>query len=225
MQKGNILLKKYYEILKTVPLFQNIPERDLDSVLDCLKVKTAAFKKGELIIMAGDKPEYVGILLEGQLHIIKEDAGGTRAVIAALIPGEIFAESLCCAAVSESPVSVLADSAACVMLLKFERLLYWNDDSCGFHSVLIGNMLRMIAQKNLYLQSRMDILTVKSIRSKVLRYLESFIPDHGRNIILPFNREELADYLGVDRSALSHELSRMKKDGLIDYHKNKFTLK
>lgn len=218
-------MKKYYEVIKTIPLFQNIPESDFDTVLTCLNVRITKIKKGELILMAGDKPEYVGAVIAGQLHIIKEDMDGMRTVIASLTPGDIFAEALCCAAVSKSPVSVLADTPATVMLLKFDRLLHWGGDSCAFHSILVGNMLQMIAQKNLYLQNRMEILGIKSIRTKVLQYLESHVPRQGRNITIPFNREELANYLSVDRSALSHELTRMKKDGLIEYRKNSFILK
>ena len=94
-----------------------------------------------------------------------------------------------------------------------------------FHTKLIENMLGLIANKNLMLQSRMEIVCMKSVRAKVLQYLKSFVPEQGREITIPFNREKLAEYLCVERSALSHELAKMKRDGLIEYRKNKFILR
>lgn len=218
-------MQKYYDIIKTIALFHGIPEHDYAAMFRCLDVKITTAKKGELLLLAGDKPAYVGAVLAGQLYIVRDDIDGQRTVVAALAPGEIFAESLCCAAVSESPVSVVADSNAVVMMLKFDRLLFTGSDSCGFHTILTRNMLQLIASKNILLQSRIEIIGRKSIRTKVLRYLESFAPRRGGKITIPFNREELADFLCVERSALSHELSRMKADGLIEYRKNIFLLK
>jgi len=109
-----------------------------------------------------------------------------------------------------------------VMLLRFSRILHTCPDSCAHHTKLIANTLSLVANKNLYLQNRMEIVSLKSIRSKVLRYLESFIPQQGRSITIPLSRGEMADFLCVDRSALSHELMKMKKDGLIDYRQNRF---
>jgi len=110
------------------------------------------------------------------------------------------------------------------MLLSFSQILHTCPNSCAYHTKLIENMLELIANKNLQLQSRMEIISLKAVRAKVMRYLESFVPKQGRNITIPFNREEMADFLCVERSALSHELSKMKRDGLIEYKKNKFFL-
>lgn len=218
-------LKEYFGILNTTGLFKGIDAAGLETMLKCLGSEIKYAGKGEVILLAGDKPEYVGIVLSGQLHIIREDYDGNRLLIAALAPGEIFAEALCCAGVSESPVTVMADVDSTVMLLSFSHILHICPNSCSFHTKLIENMLRLIANKNLQLQIRMEIVSLKSIRAKMMRYLESFVPEQGRNITIPFNREELADFLCVERSALSHELARMKRDGLIEYRKNKFVLK
>jgi len=145
--------------------------------------------------------------------------------MAAVTPGEIFAEALCCADVLKSPVTVIADTDSIVMFLSFSRILHICPNSCFFHTKLIENMLRLIADKNLQIQSRMEIVGLKSVRAKVTRYLESFKPKQGQGFAIPFNREELADFLCVERSALSHELARMKKDGLIEYRKNEFVMK
>ena len=214
----------YFDILKNVELFEGIETSDLGLMLDCVDAKTKDFKKGDILMIAGSKPLYVGIVISGEIHITREDIDGNRSLIAVISPGQIFAEALCCADVQESPVNVTAGTGSSVMLLNFSRLLRTCTNSCVFHSQLIHNMLEVIAKKNLLLQNRMDIISLKSIRAKVIRYLETFIPKQGNEITIPFNREQLADHLCVERSALSHELARMKSDGLLDYRKNKFVL-
>lgn len=218
-------MKNYFGILKSVGLFKGIDAADLEAMLSCLGAEVKGIHKDEIILLAGEKPRQVGIVLSGQLHILKEDYEGNRALMAAVTPGKVFAEALCCANIDESPVTVVADIDSVVMLLGFKRILHTCPNSCLFHTKLIENMLGLIANKNLQLQKRMEIVGLKSVRMKVTSYLESFVPSQGRNITIPFNREELADFLCVERSALSHELARMKEDGLIEYRKNKFVLK
>jgi len=217
-------VKEYRWILESVGLFNGIEAAELETMLGCIGAEIKSVGKGEIILLAGDRPQHVGIALTGQLHIIREDYDGNRSLLAAIAGGEIFAEALCCAGVSESPVTVVAESDSIVMLLNFSRILRTCRNSCSFHTKLIENMLSLIAKKNIMLQSRMELVSLKSVRAKVLRYLESFAQIQGREITIPFNREELADFLCVERSALSHELARMKRDGLIEYRKNVFML-
>jgi CRP-like cAMP-binding protein len=208
-----------------VGLFKDIDAADLGSVLRCLGAQTRRVRRDEIILLAGDKPRHVGIVLSGLLHIVREDCGGSRSLLAAVAPGEIFAESLSCAGVAESPVTVVAAADSTVMLLRFERILLTCANTCVFHQKLIENMLRLVAEQNLFLQARMEIMALKSIRAKVLRYLEACAPKRGQSFAIPFNREEMAGYLCAERSALSHELARMRRDGLIEYRKNRFILK
>ncbi len=215
---------KYLDVLARVKLFGDISEDELTLMLSCLDARTAEVKKDEIILLAGSRPEHIGIVLAGQFHIVREDYDGKRTIIAAVTPGEIFAESLCCAGVGESPVTVVADTDATAMLLRFDRILHTCPRSCVFHAKLIENMLEMIARNNLTLQSRRDSIGINSVREKVLRYLRSLSPQPGREFAIPFNREELADYLCVERSALSHTLSRMQKDGVLTFRKNRFRL-
>ena len=216
-------VQKYFETLKSVGLFHGIGTAELETLLNCIGAEIKNVGKGEIILLAGDRPRHVGIVLTGQFHITREDYDGNRSLVAAVTPGEIFAEAMCCAGVSESPVTVTAGDESDVMLMNFSRIPRVCPNSCPFHARLIENMLSLVAKKNILLQSRMEIISLKSIRAKVLRYLESFAPKQGEKIAIPFNREEMADFLCVERSALSHELARMKKDGLIDYRKNIFT--
>lgn len=216
------MLNAYQNLLSMVGLFKGIDDADLKTMLGCLRSEVKTFGKDEILLLAGSKPEAVGIVLAGQLHVIREDADGNRTIVTAVNPGDIFGEALCCAGVEESPVTVQADIDSVVLLMHFPRMLHICPNACAFHSTLIGNMLELIARKNLLLQNRMEIICLKSVRAKVVRYLEAFVSEHGRAFTIPFNREELADFLCVERSALSHELARMKKDGLIEYKKNKF---
>ena len=218
-------MEKYFNIIKSVALFKTISEHEIKSMLTCLKTKTISYKKDDILLMEGDKPEYIGLVLEGQLHIVKDDFDGNRTLIAALMPGDIFAEALCCANISESPVTVLAHTECTVMLFQFSKILNTCPNSCVYHSKIIENMVRMIAEKNLFLQKRLEIITLKSIRAKILQYLETFSVKQGKEFIIPVNREKMAEYLAVDRSALSHELMKMKQDGILEYQKNKFKIK
>lgn len=223
-EKVKVFMKKYLELLKRVKLFRDIDEDNIESMLKCLGARTVNLNKSEYVLVAGNRVDQVGIVLEGQLHIVRDDMDGGRALIAMLDPGDFFAEALCCAGVKESPVSVVATTDAKVMLLSFRHILHTCSSSCLFHTKLIENMLQVIAQKNLQLQARMDFLSKKTIRRRLMSYFESVALKQGRKFTIPFNREELADFLCIDRSALSRELGILKKEDIIDYKKNQFTL-
>lgn len=226
-------LENYAGILELTDLFKGIKTIELHSMLKCLGAGIRSAKKGEIILLEGDRLEFIGIVLAGQIHIIREDYNGNRSLMAAITPGGIFAEVLYFAAkaggaarangagISQSPVTVIAAEDSSILKMSFTRVLKTCSSSCAFHNKMIENMLGLIAKKNMMLQSRMEILELKTIREKVTRYLESF---GERKITLPFNREEMADFLCVERSALSHELTKMKNDGLIEYRKNCFTV-
>lgn len=217
-------MKKYKELLASVNLFHGIPLNELIPTLDRLMARTEKYEKGAQLLTAGSKPDNVGVVLSGQLHIIKEDVDGNRTLLSTLYETDIFAETLCCANVEESPVTVLADTDSVVLLLPLTHILNTCPNACGFRGQLLGNMLKVVAQKNLYLQGRIELIRIKSVRTKVLGYLNTFAVRRGETFSIPLNREEMADYLCVERSALSHELMRMKRDRLIDYSKNRFTI-
>ncbi len=218
-------MTNYLELIGATPLFAGVERSQLDALLGCLNAQQRTAQKHDILLLAGDRPTQVGIVLSGILHITKEDSDGVRTIVASLAPGDLFAEALCCAGVAESPVTVTAETDAEVLLLPFERLLTMCPNSCPHHTRLIQNMLALMASKNLLLQSRLEVLRLKTIRAKVLHWLTSLNAQPGRPVTVPFNREQMADFLCVDRSALSHELIKMKRDGLIDYHLNTFRLK
>ncbi len=210
--------------MQSSELFKNIEAAELEAMMSCLCMEAKDIQKDAAVLRAGDTPAHIGLVLSGALHIYRDDYDGNRALIAAVTPGGLFAEALCCAGVSESPVTVAADVDSRVLLMRFSRFLRTCPRACSHHAKLIENMLGIIANKNLTLQSRMDIIGLKSVRAKVLRFLESFVPKQGKDIAIPFDRGEMAAYLCVERSALSHELMRMKREGLLEYRKNRFVL-
>ncbi|MCL2884661.1 MAG: Crp/Fnr family transcriptional regulator [Oscillospiraceae bacterium] len=214
-----------FPLLKTVPLFRGIADEERRDLLNCLGARVRRVPKNGVLLRAGDPPRHIGVVLSGTLHIIKETEDGGSTLVAPVVPGEIFAEALCCAGVAESPVTVLADEAASVLLLRFDHVLGICQNACPYHRKLLENLLKLVAEKSLYLQNRLDILSLKSIREKLLRYLTPRAQRPHAPFTVPFNREQLAAYLGVERSALSHELMKMKHDGLLEYKKNTFVLK
>lgn len=214
----------YFDILKLIRLFEKICEEDLEKMLSCLGAKVIDAQKGQFVLNAGEPVNYIGIILEGKAHVIKENLDGQRVIISVLECGDFFGEAFCCTGTKESPVSVVTVSNVKIMLLEFNRILKVCSKSCSFHTQIIENMLYVIANKNIILQNRIDIISQKTLRMKVLTFLESMSCKKEKNITIPLNREEMSNFLCVDRSALSHELSRMKKSGLIDYYKNNFRL-
>jgi CRP-like cAMP-binding protein len=222
---ANLKYKAWNDVLKAVLLFKGMDENEIDTILLCVGSEVKNLLKGEFALLAGDKVTQIGIVLSGELHILRECFDGKRSIIASLIPGDTYAEALYCSDIEESPFSVMAKTDSAVMMLGFPNSLLSCSGVCGFHGRLIKNMLKIVANQNLHLQNRMEMVSMRSVRGKVLRYLESFVPKQGQNIVIPFNREELANFLSVERSALSHELIRMKADNLIDYRKNHFYLK
>ena len=223
LQRNGAIMQKYLDIIKKNALFESISETDLMLLLDCLAAKTSSYKKGSFIWMQGDANYKVGIVLQGKINIIKEDVMGNRSLIAGIEPPHIFGESMVSAEVSASPVSVQAAVDSIVLLMDFLRLVKTCGSSCTFHTRLIQNMLKIMARKNLYLNEKIDYLNRTTTKQKVSAYLLNHISDtNSMTAILSLNREELADYLGVNRSSLSRELSVMKNESLIDYRKNKF---
>lgn len=214
----------FLEEIKKAQLFWGMEDEDIKSLIKCLNAVIKKYKKGSYILSAGEPVDYVGIILEGQAGITKDDADGGRSVIAQLMPSDHFAETLCCAGVKISPVNVIAQTEAVAIQLDFKRILTTCPNTCRFHSQLIENMLMVLASKNLYLQERTEYLSQKSIRGKVMKYLYNAAKGSNRSFSIPYSREQLADYLSIDRSALSRELSKMKDEKIIDYWKSEFKI-
>lgn len=212
--------------LKRIALFHGIGEAALSDMLQCLGAIEKSYKKGRFILMAGDPLPYVGIVLSGQATVFKTDLLGSRTVLGALEPPQLFAETFVCAGVKTSPVTVEAATDADVMLLAFDRILRTCASCCLHHSALIHNMLRIVAQKNIALSEKLDHMARKTTRQKLASYLiDQATRFDNRRFEIAHDRQALADYLSVNRSALSRELSRMSEEGALDYQRNSFYIR
>ena len=216
-------MKRIFEVAKHNPLFQGIAFSDFEKMLTCLSAKTMRYHKDAVILLSGDAVHFVGLILSGSILIIKEDIEGRRTILTEHSVAETFGEVFACAGISQSPVTILAAEASEVLLIDYRRIITTCTAACPFHALLIENMLRLVAVNNLMLNQKIDILSKRSTREKLLQYFDT---QRGvaKKFTLTFNREELAHYLCVDRSALSNELSKMRKEGLIDFHRNQFEL-
>lgn len=215
-------MRKYFDIVKDVRLFNQINENQLDSLLRCLQAKVKTYSKGEYILTEDDKVKSVGIILKGSAEIIKDDVFGRRSIISVLRPKDLFGEALACLSkpqgLTGNMINVYCSMDAEVMFIDYEKIVHTCSSSCSFHSKLIQNMLGILAQKNVLLNKKLEYLMIKGLRDRISAYLIDMCAVSGKKEFdITINRQQLADYLSVDRSALSRELGRMKNEGLIDY--------
>lgn len=207
-------------------LFDGIKEDDRSEMLKCLNAKKKQYKKGSTVLGRGGRTSEMGMVLEGSVHMVKDDFWGNRSILGQASPGQMFGEVYACLPWQELEVDVIAAEDTEVLFLDVGRILTVCSSACSFHTRLIRNLLMILAEKNLMLTHKMEHMAQKSTRDKVLSYLSMEAEKQGGpEFAIPFNRQQLADYLSVDRSAMSRELSRMKAEGLLDYHRNRFRLK
>ena len=218
-------MKKYLEILKKCSLFYDIDDESLLRMLHCLGARVEFFDKKYTVFAEGTVTKYIGIVLSGSVHSIHFDYYGNRSIIDIAGESEIFCESFACAETNAIPVSIIADEPSEIMLVDCSHILHTCHNNCGHHQKLIYNLMKGIAEKNVSLHRRLDVTSKRTTRDKLLAYLMSEAKRKGSNYFeIPFDRQELADYLEVDRSGLSAEISKMKKEGLIDCNKSCFKL-
>lgn len=206
-------------ILLSTALFSGFTAREAKEILPALAPRQASFDKGEFLLRAGARAEAVGVLLEGRALILQEDFWGNRSVLTVLEPGQIFAEAFACAPRGILTVSVEAQSPCSVLFLDAERLISGHAGA----GKLLPRLLTDLAGKNLRLSEKLTHMSQPTTRAKVLSYLSA--QAQGRaEFDIPFSRQQLADYLGVDRSGLSAELGRLQREGILVFHKNHFSL-
>lgn len=211
--------------LYSCPLFAGIAQDEFEALFQCLSAKRQLYKKDAFVFRAEERAIWVGIVVSGGVNVIQEDFWGNRTILTHVQPGELFGEAFSCAGVPRLPVSVIATKPSEILLIDYSKIAAVSSSPCAFYGRLISNMLRILADKNIRLTQKMERLSKRSIREKLLSFLSAQAVQAGSNeLTIPFNRQELADFLCVERSALSRELGEMKKDGLLDYQKNRFVL-
>ena len=219
-------MEEIFEILSQCPLFSGISREDLSGMLQCLGARSVSYEKGRTVFLEGDPALWVGVVLTGEVQILREDLDGNRSILAAAEPGQLFGEVFACAQLDRLPVTVIASADSRILQLACRRIIETCSQSCIFHSQLIHNLLKIVARKNLMLNQKIDFISRRTTREKLMAYLTAQAKAADSRIFsIPYNRQELADYLGVERSAMSAELGKLKKEGTIDFHRNHFTLK
>ncbi|HVI40011.1 MAG TPA: Crp/Fnr family transcriptional regulator [Anaerovoracaceae bacterium] len=218
-------MKQNLKVLMLTSLFQGVAENDLESMLNCLGAMERKYRKNDVILLAGTKVTSVGILAEGNAQITRDDAEGNRAILSELGRADLFAEAYVAAGAAEIPVTVIATSDCRIVWISFGKIVGTCSSACSFHRTLVQNMMRVIAVKNILMNEKMRILSCKTTKEKLMTYLSDYSERVGKNKFkIPFSRNELADFLSVDRSAMSRELSRLRDEGYLNYRKNEFEL-
>ncbi len=208
-----------------ISLFSSINADNLKDLLGCLEAYTASYARGETVWLEGDTLRRFGVVLEGQVNVYRDDILGNRTLMTAVTPPELFGETIVCAGLSVSPVTAEADADTRVLFLSFERAIRPCSTSCSFHNVLIRNMLGILARKNLTLSEKIGHISKKTTRQKLASYLiGEATRQHSRAFTVPLDRQALADYLGVNRSALSRELSGICAEGALSCSRNHFEI-
>lgn len=218
-------MTKDIKLLEEVSLFRGIDANEISDILNCLDGRVKQYSKSQMIIRSGEEFNSLGIILSGEVQIIREDIMGNRMIVAGLTQGEIFGETFACAGVNESPVSVIAGDTSRILWISIKRIVTACSNACSFHTRMITNLLELLAKKNLYLNNKIEMLSKRSIRDKIMTYLALQAQQHNTpSFDILLNRNELADFLCIDRSAMSRELSRLSDEGIIEYQKNHFRI-
>jgi len=216
-------LKNIFEAAKHNPIWSGIGFSDFEGMIRCMEAKTRSYGKGDIIFMSGDAVSYIGLIVSGSVKVIKESIDGNISILTELSASDTFGEVFACAGIDHCPVTVQASEKCEVLFLNYGKITTSCSSACAFHSRLIENMLKLIAQKNLLLMQKIEILSKRTTRDKLLAFFD-MQRGIAKKFTVPYNREEMAHYLNVDRSAMSNELSKMREEGIIKFHKNSFEL-
>ena len=219
-------MNNFLPVIRSSSLFSGVSEDELTAMLACLNAETRDFPKDDFILRAGDTVESIGLVLSGSALVIQEDIWGNRNILSKAGPGQTFAAAFACASGAALNVSVVAEAPVTALFLNVKRILTMCPSACAHHSRIIRNLLNELAEKNLCFSEKLTHMGQRTTRSKLMSYFSAEAQRLGQyEFDIPFSRQQLADYLGVERSGLSLELGKMRGEGLIDFHRNHFALK
>ena len=219
-------MKNYIEILGNTELFKNINDNEIETLLKSSFVRIKNYNNNETVFMSGNIAKFIGIVVFGQVEVIQEDFYGNKNIIAHINKGEIFGEAFACSETQSLPISAFTSQPSEIILINYRELFSSDLTPETMHLKLSHNMLKIMANKNLILNQKIRLLTKRTTQEKLLAYLSTQAEKTGSNSFsIPFNRQELADYLSVERSAMSAQLCKLRDKGILDFHKNKFVLK
>jgi len=218
-------MQEIFPILMRCALFAGITSGDLEKLISCLSAACKSLEKGEAALLEGEPARVLGIVLSGSVQVVRDDYYGNRSIMARLSPGDLFAEAFACSGASVMPVSVIAMEPTQVLLIDAQRIMHPCSSACGFHQQLLYNLVRILAAKNLVCNRKIEVTSKRSTRGKLMTYLMlEAQAARSSSFSIPYDRQELADYLEVDRSGLSAEIGRLRREGVLTCEKNRFTL-
>ena len=219
-------MKDFLPVLSSSPLFSGISAEEASAMLSCLQAEKKDFPKEAFLLHAGDTAESIGLILSGSILVVQEDIWGNRNILSKAGPGQTFAAAYACAPGSVLNVNVFAETPVTALFLNVKRILNVCPSACTHHSRIIRNLLSDLAEKNLRFSEKLTHMSQRTTRDKLMSYLSAEAQRLGTyEFDIPFSRQQLADYLGVERSGLSLELGKMRSEELLDFHKNHFALK
>ncbi|MBQ3599581.1 MAG: Crp/Fnr family transcriptional regulator [Lachnospiraceae bacterium] len=218
-------MKKYISILKETTLFYGIAVEEISAMLGCLQARKQQYQKGDFVFRQGEQISNIAVLVEGSLHIQRDDYWGNRSIINVLKVGEMFGESYVAPESGTLLNDLVAVENSTILFFDVKRILTVCSNSCRFHSLVVQNLFFAISKKNRSLMQKLGHMSKRTTRDKLMSYLSDEAKRQNcETFEIPFNRQQLADFLSVDRSAMSNELCKMRDDGLLHFEKNRFTL-
>ena len=219
-------MKKYISILKNTQLFSGVGDDEISAMLGCLQAKLCSYKKGEYVFRQGEHIDNITVLTEGKLLIQKDDFWGNRSIVNVIRVGEMFGEAYIAPESGAILNDVVADEDSVVTFFDVRKIITVCPSACRFHSMVVQNLFFAISEKNRKLLQKLGHISKRSTRAKLISYLSEESKRQNTNTFtIPFNRQQLADFLSVDRSAMSNELCKMRDAGMLEFNKIKFTLK
>lgn len=206
-------------------MLRGIDESEFDGVLKTLGAYKKSFPKNHIIRHSETEVNVIGIIIKGLVYFSKCDINGNRIILSEIGAGKSFGESLTFTRAQNSPIIITAAKDTTVIFFPSKNIL---NQPCGYkyRDLILENVIRLLAEKVMLLQMKIDILSQKTTKEKLLLYFEYESKTAGSNSFkINFSRDELADFLSLNSSALSRELSKMRDEGIITFKKNKFVLK
>ena len=218
-------MKKYIPVLKKTQIFMGVSEDEIGSMLSCLSARLCTYKKGECVLSQGQHLSEITVLVQGGLHIQRDDYWGNRSILGKISVGDMFGEAYIAPESGVLLNDVIAIEDSTVIFFNVNKMITTCSSSCPFHRTVVQNMFFAIAEKNRRLVQKLGHMSKRTTREKLISYLSEEAKKHNSGgFDIPFNRQQLADFLSVDRSAMSNELCKMRDEGLIRFKKNRFEL-
>ena len=218
-------MRKYIHILKNTQMFSGVGDDEISSMISCLGARLYEFKKGDYVLRQSEHIGNIMVLVSGNLHIQNDDYWGNRSILGHIGVGDMFGEAY--VAPESGPIlnDVVAIENSTVIFFDVKRIITTCPSACGFHALVVQNLFFAISEKNRKLVQKLGHMSKRSTREKLISYLSQESKRHNSSsFIIPFNRQQLADFLSVDRSAMSNELCKMRDEGLLEFQKNQFKL-